>query len=114
MQLGGGPRHGCREPPSPRFAAATFTAVSCTVFATVCGTASAAPSSPASTPPRFDGVFVTRFDGVFARTPRRGLPPGRTDVSYGAVVSAAGAGAYPVGRAVKVPRPWVRLRSRVA
>lgn len=28
--------------------------------------------------------------------------------------TVAGAGAYPVGRAVKVPRPWVRLRSRVA
>ncbi|MGX1134496.1 hypothetical protein RKD49_006686 [Streptomyces glaucescens] len=25
-----------------------------------------------------------------------------------------GAGAYPVGRAVKVPRPWVRPRNRVA
>lgn len=34
------------------------------------------------------------------------------DTVAGATV--AGAGAYPVGRTVKVPRPWVRLRSRVA
>ncbi|GEK04022.1 hypothetical protein TNCT1_62980 [Streptomyces sp. 1-11] len=28
--------------------------------------------------------------------------------------AGAGAGAYPAGRVVKVPRPWVRLRRRVA
>ncbi|MFF3956690.1 hypothetical protein ACFYY1_26245 [Streptomyces sp. NPDC001890] len=57
------------------------------------------------------------------RTPRREAGPappangwGRTGRYRAAAAGGTGfgAGAYPVGRVVNVPRPWVRLRSRVA
>ena len=56
----------------------------------------------------------SRQSAVGATLPCR-LREGRPWCLYRwAGVTAAGAGAYPVGRAVKVPRPWVRLRNRVA
>lgn len=47
------------------------------------------------------------------------MPPvpstgGTVAFSYRSPAIATGAGAYPAGRVVNVPRPWVRLRSRVA
>lgn len=57
-------------------------------------------------PPRPDSPNTS--DG--RRPALRRLPP----LCRYRVATAPGAGAYPVGRAVNVPRPWVRLRNRVA
>ncbi len=59
---------------------------------------------------RRSAVAVQRLPLMAAVDGRRSWPP-FTPYRTGA---AAGAGAWPVGRVVKVPRPWVRLRNRVA
>lgn len=67
--------------------------------------------------PRSDGPAAPAGTGKDGRPrPGRGgaVVGSASARDYRAVAPAAGAGARPAGRVVNVPRPWVRLRNRVA